>query len=74
MVLRIQNCIGSADNIIASTVARPAFKHRDNYFRVDEVYFDEKPFIVFEYGTLDDVMRNTMENILPFPYDLYHYQ
>lgn len=60
----------SGDNVIKSTIDRPVFKYMDNYFRVDEVCFAEKPFIVFEFGTYDDVMRNTMEDILPFPYDL----
>ncbi|MBR4610947.1 MAG: hypothetical protein IKO38_10965 [Erysipelotrichaceae bacterium] len=49
---------------------RRAFKYGEWYYRVDEVCFPEKPFIVFEFGTYDDLMNNTMEDIDPFPYDL----
>ncbi|MGN0496886.1 MAG: hypothetical protein ACI4GW_11720 [Lachnospiraceae bacterium] len=59
-----------ADNVIKSTIGSLVFKYMDNYFRVDEVCFAVKPFIVFEFGTYDDVMRNTMDDLSPFPYDL----
>jgi len=48
---------------------RPIFKYNDEYFRVDEVLFG-KPFIVLEYGNLEDVLRDTMIDADPFPYDL----
>ena len=40
------------------------------YFRLDEICFADKPYIVAEVGTLDDVMNNGMEDADPFPYDL----
>ena len=49
---------------------RPAFIYKDEYFRVSEVLFEEKPFIVLECGTRQDLLNNTMEDADPFPYDL----
>lgn len=49
---------------------RSVFKFNHEYFRVDEILFKEKPFIVLECGTYDDLIRNTMEDADPFPYDL----
>lgn len=49
---------------------RRFFKFRDLYYRLDEVCFPEKPFIVAEVGTYEEVMNNTMEDADPFPYDL----
>lgn len=46
------------------------FKFKNNYYRVDEVLFRDKPFIVLECGSFQDLMRNTMEDAEPFPYDL----
>ncbi len=48
------------------------FKHvlRKRYYRIDEVCFDKKPFIVAEVGTQDELMKNTMEDATPFPWDL----
>ncbi len=49
---------------------RPVFEYNNEYFRVDEVLFPDKPFIVIECGSFADVMNNTMEDADPFPYDL----
>lgn len=49
---------------------RKAYVYNDKYFRVDEVLFEDKPFIVLECGTLQELMNNTMEDLDPFPYDL----
>lgn len=49
---------------------RPVFKFNDEYYRVDEVLFEHKPFIVIEFGSFSDVINNTMEDADPFPYDL----
>lgn len=49
---------------------RRLYKFRDLYYRLDEVCFPEKPFIVAEVGTYEEVMNNTMEDAEPFPYDL----
>ncbi len=49
---------------------RPVFKFKDEYYRVDEVLFPKKPFIVIEYGTIDDLFRDIMIDADPFPYDL----
>ena len=37
---------------------------------MDEVLFEDKPFIVLVCGTLQELMNNTMEDLDPFPYDL----
>lgn len=50
---------------------RPTYKFKNVFYRVSEVLFPEKPFIVLEYGeTTDEVIRNIMEDCEPFPYDL----
>lgn len=49
---------------------RPIFKFENEYFRVDEVLFENKPFIVLECGTFEELMNNTMEDAEPFPFDL----
>ena len=43
---------------------------KDYFFRVDEVLFSKKPFIVIECGDLDELMNNIMDDAEPFPYDL----
>lgn len=37
---------------------------------MDEVCFPKKPFIVFECGTYEELLKNIMEDMDPFPYDL----
>lgn len=49
---------------------RKAYKYKDMYYRIDEVCYALKPFIVAEVGTYDELMANTMEDADPFPYDL----
>lgn len=50
---------------------QPIYKFKDGYYRIDEVLFPEKPFIVLEYAeTEEEVKRNAMEDCDPFPYDL----
>lgn len=50
---------------------RTVYWFKDEFYRVDEVLFPEKPFIVLEYAaTSDEVQRNIMEDCEPFPYDL----
>ena len=50
---------------------RPFYKFKDEYFRVDEVLFYNKPFIVLEYAkSISEVINNTMTDLKPFPYDL----
>ena len=48
----------------------PVFEFKNDYFRVDEILFKDKPFIVLEVGTLEELMKNTMEDADPFPFDL----
>lgn len=57
-------------NAIANISTRPVFKYNERYYRVDEVCFAEKPFIVIECGTYDELMNNVMDEADPFPYDL----
>ncbi len=51
---------------------RSIFVYNGEYFRVDEVLFSQKPFIVIECGDMNDLLNNTMEDADPFPYDLSH--
>lgn len=60
----------SGADIVENISARPAFEYNKCYYRVDEVCFPSKPFIVIEAGTYDKLMNNTMEDADPFPYDL----
>ena len=49
---------------------RPVFTYNGEYYCVDEMLFRDKPFIVIAFGTKDDLLKNTMEDAEPFPYDL----
>lgn len=57
-------------NAIVNISTRTVYKYDDLYYRVDEVCFPEKPFIVIECGTYDELMNNIMDEAEPFPYDL----
>ncbi|MBP3384715.1 MAG: hypothetical protein J6M22_04525, partial [Firmicutes bacterium] len=60
----------SGNNVVENISSRSAFEYNGQYYRVDEVCFSGKPFVVIECGTYEDLMNNTMEDIEPFPYDL----
>ena len=60
----------SGDNEETYYFERPVYTYNEFYFRVDEVLFSNKPFIVIECGDLDELLKNTMEDAEPFPYDL----
>lgn len=60
----------SGVDIVENISTRPAFEYNKRYYRVDEVCFPSKPFIVIECGTYDELMNNIMEDADPFPYDL----
>ncbi len=49
---------------------RKVYKFNDLYYRLDEVCFLDKPFIVVEIGSLDELVNNIMEDSEPFPYNL----
>lgn len=55
---------------IVNISTRPVFEYNKHYYRVSEVCFPEKPFIVIECGTYDELIKNIMEDADPFPYDL----
>ena len=57
-------------DVIVRESHRKVYKYKDLYYRIDEVCFDKKPFIVAEVGTQDELMKNTMEDAPPFPWDL----
>ena len=65
---RIRSYIGN--DFVENISTRPAFEYRGKYYRVDEVCFPGKPFIVIEYGTYDELINNVMDEANPFPYDL----
>ena len=50
--------------------SRQIYQFGNEYFRVDEVLYENKPFIVLECGTFEELMNNTMEDVNPFPVDL----
>ena len=47
-------------DVIVRESHRKVYKYKDLYYRIDEVCFDKKPFIVAEVGTQDELMKNTM--------------
>lgn len=50
---------------------QPIYKFKNGFYRIDEVLFPEKPFIVLEYADTEDWVRmNVMEDCDPFPYNL----
>lgn len=50
---------------------RPTYKFQNGFYRIDEVLFPDKPFIVLAFAeTADEVIRDIMEDCDPFPYDL----
>ena len=49
---------------------RPVYEYCGRYYRVDEVCFPQKPFLVIECGSYEDLLQNGMEDADPFPYDL----
>lgn len=60
----------SGDAVVEIVFTRPVFEYNGEYYRVDEVCFSDKPFIVIERGTYDELMKNIMDEADPFPYDL----
>lgn len=58
------------NNILESNFTRSVFEYNKVYYRVDEICFPNKPFIVIECGTYDELLKNCMEDTDPFPYDL----
>ena len=50
---------------------RAVYRYQDGFYRVDEVLFPQKPFLVMEWaGREEDVRNNGMEDTDPFPWDL----
>ena len=60
----------SGNDLVENVSTRPAFEHNGQYYRVDEVCFSDKPFVVIECGSYDELMNSVMEDATPFPYDL----
>ncbi len=60
----------SGNDIVENISTRSAYEYMGQYYRVDEVCFSGKPFIVIECGTYDELINNGMEDADPFPYDL----
>ena len=49
---------------------RSVFTYKGLFFRVDEVFFSQKPIIVIETRDQDNLKNNNMEEPEPFQYDL----
>lgn len=60
----------SGKDIVENISTRSTYEYMGQYYRVDEVCFSDKPFIVIECGTYDELINNVMEDADPFPYDL----
>ena len=60
----------SGNDLVENVSTRPAFEHNGQYYRVDEACFSDKPFVVIECGSYDELMNSVMEDATPFPYDL----
>ncbi len=60
----------SGNDIVENISTRSAYEYMGQYYRVDEVCFSGKPFIVIECGTYDELINNSMEDADPFPYNL----
>ena len=53
--------------------SRTIYKHKHEYYRVDEILIWEKPYLVIEWTDRLDFITDgidIMEDIAPFPYDL----
>ena len=48
---------GRGNDAVKNSSVRPTFEYNGQYYRVDEVCFSDKPFIVIEYGTYDELME-----------------
>ena len=58
-------------NVVVGRAGRDVYAYNGELFRVDEVCFAEKPFIVIEYcESVEEVQKNQMIDADPFPYDL----
>lgn len=56
------------DSIVSD---RKIYRYKKDFFRVDEVLFPNKPFIVIEWtDRMEYALNNVMEDTEPFPYDL----
>ena len=61
---------GRGNDAVKNSSVRPTFEYNGQYYRVDEVCFSDKPFIVIEYGTYDELMNNAMEGLANFQHYL----
>ena len=58
------------NDFIENLSTRNVFEYNGEYYRVDEICFPDKPFVVIECGTYVELINNTMEDADSFPYDL----
>ena len=65
---RTRSYVGN--DFVENISTRPVFEYKGEYYRVDEVCFPGKPFIVIECGTYEELINNVMDEADPVPYDL----
>lgn len=65
-----RTCSYVGNDFVENISTRPVFEYKGEYYRVDEVCFPGKPFIVIECGTYEELINNVMGDADPFPYDL----
>ena len=71
--LGLPHPVSSCGTGVAETVLsrRAVYRYQDGFYRVNEVLFAQKPFLVMEWaGREEDVRNNGMEDTDPFPWDL----
>ncbi|WP_461811733.1 hypothetical protein [Faecalimonas sp.] len=59
----------SGDNVIEHISTRRVFEFEGEFYRVSEICLN-KPFVILEVGTYEELIKNHMEDENPFPYDL----
>ena len=65
-----RTCSYVGNDFVENISTRPVFEYKGECYRVDEVCFPGKPFIVIECGTYEELINNVMADADPFPYDL----
>lgn len=59
----------SGNNVVLHVSTRPIFEFEGVFYRVTEMCF-QKPYIVLEAGSYEELVKNNMEDENSFPYDL----
>lgn len=70
-VLKKSGAIPLKADLLRTESDRTVFEYAGNFYRVDEILFPDKPFIVIEWSDrIENVRNNVMEDTNSYPYDL----